>query len=82
MVIFLNLDWLLGFIEAKGSFNVPIQSGYTPRPKFTIDSNIKYEVMFKEGAFVGKQLGNKSTAGLSHWIDRIEVVGNIHENKG
>jgi len=42
------------------------------------DPKIKYEVIFKNGAFVGKQLGNESTAGLGHWIDRVEVVGNIH----
>jgi len=43
------------------------------------DPKIKHEVIFKEGAFVGKQMGNNSTAGLSYWIDRIEVVGNTHE---
>ena len=57
-VIILNLDWLLGFIEAKGSFNIPIQSGYTPRPKFTIDANVKYERVMKKiwNYFVNKSL--------------------------
>jgi uncharacterized phage protein (TIGR01671 family) len=43
------------------------------------DPKIKYVVTFRKGAFVGKQLNNKSTAGLAYWIERIEVVGNIHE---
>ena len=54
----MNLDWLLGFIEAKGSFSIPIQSGYTPRPKFTLDANIKYERVMKKiwNFFVNKKL--------------------------
>lgn len=43
------------------------------------DINIKYEVIFDEFEFVGQQVGNKSTVGLSHWLKMIEVIGNIHE---
>ena len=43
------------------------------------DTNIKYAVEFHEGAFVGRQLNNKSKAGLAYWRDRIEVIGNIHQ---
>lgn len=40
------------------------------------DPNIKYIVNFsdKHNEWVGKQLTNNSTAGLKHWLDRIEVV--------
>jgi len=44
------------------------------------DKDIKYKVIFVDGQFVGNQIGNKSLAGLCHWIDRIEVIGNIYEN--
>ena len=44
------------------------------------DKNIKYVVVFKSAKFAGKQVGNESLAGLSYWQDRIEVIGNIHEN--
>ena len=40
------------------------------------DINIKYKVTFYKSQFVGQQVGNKSTIGLSHWIDRVEVIGN------
>lgn len=46
------------------------------------DTNIRYQVIFKDGGFVGNQIGNKSLAGLQHWIEKIEVIGNIHENAG
>jgi len=44
------------------------------------DKNIKYKVIFENGCFIGNQIGNKSLAGLKHFIKDIEVIGNILEN--
>jgi uncharacterized phage protein (TIGR01671 family) len=44
------------------------------------DENIKYKVIFKNGCFIGNQIGNKSLAGLSHFLKDIEIIGNIHQN--
>ena len=43
------------------------------------DENIKYQVIFKDGCFIGNQIGNKSLAGLSHFIKDIEVVGKVYD---
>lgn len=45
------------------------------------DKNIKYKVIFKDGQFIGSQIGNRSLAGLGYWLEKIEVIGNIHEEK-
>lgn len=45
------------------------------------DENIKYVVVYHDTSFMGKQLRSSSFAGLEYWRDRIEVVGNIFENK-
>ena len=45
------------------------------------DKNIKYKVVFKDGCFIGNQIGNKSLAGLYYFLKDIEVTGNIHTNK-
>ena len=44
------------------------------------DPKIRYLVIFRNGQFVGNQIGNKSLSGINHWLDRIVVVGNQHEN--
>lgn len=44
------------------------------------DINIKYKVIFDECQFIGQQIGNESTVGLPYWIDRTEVIGNIHKS--
>jgi len=44
------------------------------------DKDITYTVVFRNCGFIGKQNGSSSYAGLQHWIDIIEVIGNIHEN--
>ncbi|WP_432408542.1 YopX family protein [Wukongibacter sp. M2B1] len=44
------------------------------------DKNIKYLVVWHDTGLIGKQVGSSSYAGLEHWQDRIEVVGNIYEN--
>lgn len=44
------------------------------------DPSIKYVVIWKDGGFAGKQIGSSSFAGLSHWIEQIEVIGNIHDS--
>ena len=36
------------------------------------DQNIKYKVIYEQGQFVGNQIGNKSLAGLSYWLNRIK----------
>ncbi|WP_077317602.1 YopX family protein [Virgibacillus proomii] len=43
------------------------------------DPNITYTVVWHDAGFVGKQNGASSYAGLTHWQERIEVVGNIYE---
>lgn len=45
------------------------------------DRNIKHIVEWHDSGFMGKQnrtLG--SYVGLTYWNDRIEIIGNIHEN--
>jgi uncharacterized phage protein (TIGR01671 family) len=44
------------------------------------DIRINYEVSFKDDYYGGRQIGNKSRVGLSHWIEKIEIIGNIYEN--
>lgn len=44
------------------------------------DPKILYKVIYKSDGFIGNQIGNKSLAGLTHWQDKIEVIGNIFSN--
>lgn len=44
------------------------------------DKNILYVVVWHDNGFVGKQIRANSYAGLSYWKDRIEILGNIHDN--
>lgn len=44
------------------------------------DPRITYTVVWHDSGLIGKQNGSSSYAGLSHWQERIEVIGNIHEN--
>lgn len=45
------------------------------------DKDIIYTVIFQDTSFKGKQNGcYGSYAGLSHWSDCIEIIGNIYEN--
>ena len=43
------------------------------------DPKIKYVVEFMDCGLKGRQMSNKSTAGIEYWVDVIEVIGNIHE---
>lgn len=43
------------------------------------DPNITYTVVWNDTGLIGKQNGSSSYAGLSHWQERIEIVGNIYE---
>ena len=44
------------------------------------DKNIIYSVVWHDSGFVGYQNGtNRSYAGLEHWKDKIEIIGNIHD---
>ncbi len=45
------------------------------------DVNIKYVVVWHDSGFIGKQQGSSSYAGLEHWKDKIQVIGNIYENQ-
>lgn len=45
------------------------------------DKNIRYVVVWNDSGLVGKQLGSKSYAGLIYWQSKIEIIGNIYENK-
>ncbi len=45
------------------------------------DKNITYTVIYRADQFIGKQNGSSSFAGIYHWLDRVEVIGNIHENQ-
>ncbi|GJM84246.1 phage protein [Paenibacillus sp. HMSSN-139] len=44
------------------------------------DKNIRYVVVWADTGLIGKQLGTSSYAGLRHWRDRIEVIGNRYSN--
>ena len=50
---------------------------------FTLgDMNIKYITTWHDNGFMGKQLGTKgSMVGLTHWEDRIEIIGNVHDEE-
>lgn len=44
------------------------------------DKNIKYVVEWKDGGLSGRQIGNKSRAGFSYWVEMIEIIGNIYQS--
>lgn len=44
------------------------------------DKNIKYQVVWRDSGFMGKQIRNTSYAGFQYWRDKIEIIGNIYEN--
>ena len=44
------------------------------------EKNILYVVIFDKSQFIGKQVGNRSLAGLEYWKGDIEIVGNIYDN--
>ena len=44
------------------------------------DKNILYVVIFDKSQFIGKQVGNRSLAGLEYWKSDIEIVGNVYDN--
>ena len=44
------------------------------------DITIRYVVEWIDSGFKGRQISNKSTVGLEYWQNRIEVIGNIHDN--
>ena len=45
------------------------------------DNTITYTVVWNDSGFIGKQNGSSSYAGLEYWMDRIEIIGNVYENK-
>ena len=45
------------------------------------DMNILYLVVWHDAGFKGKQIRSTSYVGLDYWKDRIEVIGNIHDQK-
>ena len=44
------------------------------------DINIKHIVKWHDTGLMGKQAGASSYVGLSYWNERIEIIGNIHDN--
>lgn len=44
------------------------------------EKNILYVVIFDKSQFIGKQVGNRSLAGLEYWKSDIEIVGNVYDN--
>ena len=44
------------------------------------EKNILYVVIFDKSQFIGKQVGNRSLAGLGYWKSDIEIVGNVYDN--
>jgi hypothetical protein len=44
------------------------------------DRNILYVVLWRDSGLIGKQISSSSYAGLEHWQDKIEIIGNIYEN--
>jgi len=45
------------------------------------DINITYTVVWRDSGFLGKQNGASSFAGITYWRDKIEVIGNIHQEE-
>lgn len=45
------------------------------------DERIRFNVVFRDGRFAGSKVGDRSLSGLDHFIKKIEVTGNIHDNK-
>jgi len=45
------------------------------------DKNILYVVEWCDTGLKGKQTRSTSWVGLEHWQDRIEIIGNIHNQK-
>ncbi|GGN64463.1 YopX family protein [Oceanobacillus indicireducens] len=45
------------------------------------DPRITYTVVWHDTGFMGKQNGASSFVGLSHWKNRIEIIGNIYETQ-
>lgn len=45
------------------------------------DNRILYIVEWFDTGLSGRQNGNSSRVGLQYWKDKIEVIGNIYENK-
>ena len=44
------------------------------------EKNILYVVIFDKSQFIGKQVGNRSLAGLEYWKSDIGIVGNVYDN--
>ena len=44
------------------------------------EKNILYVVIFDKSQFIGKQVGNRSLAGLEYWKSDIEIVGSVYDN--
>ena len=44
------------------------------------DKNILYVVVWRDCGLIGKQLGSTSYAGVEYWKEKIEIIGNIHDN--
>lgn len=44
------------------------------------DTTIKYVVEWIDTGLKGRQVSNKSYAGIEHFRNKIEVIGNIHEH--
>src|SRR5690625_6165304 len=45
------------------------------------DPRITYTVIWNDTGLIGKQNGSSSYAGLEHWKEKIEIIGNIFEHK-
>lgn len=45
------------------------------------DTKITYTVIWQDTGLKGKQNGSTSYAGLLSWQERIEIIGNIYENR-
>lgn len=45
------------------------------------DTNITYTVVWHDSSLIGKQNKSSSYAGLEAWADRIQIIGNIFDNK-
>jgi len=72
----MNIDWLLGFIEAKGNFIISIQSKIIPRPKFTINCNKKFQdIMTSIHSFFEKKGIKPYRLKISHKKLYLEIKG-------
>lgn len=76
--------WLLGNLNSSGGVFIVTYYQYALNQKtgdkFNLgDNRIIYTVVWQDSGLRGRQGGNQSIVGLDYWQERIEIIGNVHE---